>query len=76
MNLATWLAEVNKSVTDPITKLLVGNKCDLVQQRRVSQQEAAKYAADQNMQFLETSAKTNVNVDRAFTRFETFKHFP
>ena len=75
MNLATWLAEVNKSVTDPITKLLVGNKCDLVQQRRVSQQEAAKYAADQNMQFLETSAKTNVNVDRAFTRFEIFKGF-
>ena len=71
MNLATWLNEVNKSVTDPITKLLAGNKCDLVNLRRVSQQEAAKFAADRGMPFLETSAKTNVNVDKAFIRFDT-----
>jgi len=46
--------------------LLVGNKCDLEGNRKVSQDEANAKAAEWNVPYVETSAKTNVNVDKAF----------
>lgn len=46
--------------------LLVGNKCDLEGNRKVSQEEANAKAAEWNVPYVETSAKTNVNVDKAF----------
>lgn len=46
--------------------LLVGNKCDLEGSRKVSQEEANAKAAEWNVPYVETSAKTNVNVDKAF----------
>ncbi|XP_021507096.1 ras-related protein Rab-42 isoform X2 [Meriones unguiculatus] len=45
--------------------LLVGHKCDL-STRCVSTQEAEELAASLGMAFLETSAKSNCNVDLAF----------
>ena len=44
--------------------LLVGNKCDLEGNRKVSQEEANAKAAEWNVPYVETSAKTNVNVDK------------
>ena len=44
--------------------LLVGNKCDLEGNRKVSQDEANAKAAEWNVPYVETSAKTNVNVDK------------
>jgi len=46
--------------------LLVGNKCDLEGNRKVSQEEANAKAAEWNVPYVETSAKTNVNVDKVF----------
>lgn len=46
--------------------LLVGNKCDLEGSRKVSQEEANAKAAEWNVPYVETSAKTNVNVDKVF----------
>ena len=44
--------------------LLVGNKCDLEGNRKVSHEEANAKAAEWNVPYVETSAKTNVNVDK------------
>jgi len=46
--------------------LLVGNKGDLESNRRVSKEEAGRKAAEWNVPYVETSAKTNVNVDKVF----------
>lgn len=46
--------------------LLVGNKCDLEGNRKVSHEEANAKAAEWNVPYVETSAKTNVNVDKVF----------
>ncbi|XP_008065293.1 putative Ras-related protein Rab-42 [Carlito syrichta] len=46
--------------------LLVGHKSDLQSTRCVSAQEAEELAASLGMAFVETSAKTNCNVDLAF----------
>ena len=45
---------------------MVGNKCDR-DDRKVSLDEGAKLAKEFNMQFFETSAKTNYNVNETFT---------
>jgi GTPase KRas protein len=51
---------------DPIF-MLVGNKCDKVQEREVSKEEGAALARHFGCEFLETSAKTAQNVERVFT---------
>ena len=51
---------------DPIF-MLVGNKCDKVQEREVSREEGAALARQFGCEFIETSAKTAQNVERVFT---------
>lgn len=46
--------------------MLIGNKCDLEEQRAVSKEEAEKFAADHGMTFFEVSAKTATRIDAAF----------
>ncbi|NXJ17839.1 RAB42 protein, partial [Dicrurus megarhynchus] len=46
--------------------VLVGHKCDLVAERAVSAEEARHLAATLGMAFVETSARSNLNVELAF----------
>lgn len=46
--------------------VLVGNKCDLEATRVVSAVEGAELAKTWNCPFIETSAKTNVNIEELF----------
>ena len=47
--------------------MLVGNKCDKQYEREVSREEGAQLARNFGCDFLETSAKTPINVERLFT---------
>ncbi|MCJ1369106.1 Ras GTPase [Loxospora ochrophaea] len=46
--------------------IIVGNKCDLDGERQVSRQEGESLAKSFNCKFIETSAKSRINVDNAF----------
>ena len=46
--------------------MLVGNKCDLYEEKQVSTEEAQKYAKDNNMEFIEVSAKEGTNINDMF----------
>jgi len=46
--------------------IVVGNKCDLESERKVSQAEGRELAKSFNCRFIETSAKTRTNVDESF----------
>jgi len=46
--------------------LLVGNKCDLESHRQVSSLEAERFAGGRGLQYLETSARSRINVEEAF----------
>lgn len=44
-------------------QILVGNKCDMSDRRAVSYARGKALADEYKLQFFETSAKTNTNVD-------------
>jgi len=52
--------------TDTFPMVLVGNKCDLENERIISTEEAKKFAASKGIGFIESSAKIRKNVDEAF----------
>lgn len=51
---------------ESIPMILVGNKADLTSARRVKLEEAEQLATQWNIPYMETSAKTYLNVDEAF----------
>ena len=51
---------------DSVPMVIVGNKCDLEADRKVSKEEGQQLAREFNALFLESSAKARVNVEEAF----------
>ncbi|KAJ2853485.1 RAS2 protein, partial [Coemansia asiatica] len=51
---------------DNVPMMLVGNKCDKAQEREVSFQEGQAMARRLGCDFVESSAKTCINVEKAF----------
>ena len=47
--------------------ILVGNKCDCEKDREISFEEGENFARKNEMLFVETSAKTGMNVEKTFT---------
>lgn len=63
-HLSSWLTDA-RSLTHPNTVIyLIGNKGDLESQRDVSYDEAKQFAEENGLLFLETSAKTLVNLKK------------
>jgi len=65
-NVSNWVQEVDKYSALGITKLLIGNKCDCQQNREVSIEEGQELADMYNMEFIETSAKSDTNILECF----------
>jgi len=61
-----WLTEVDRYANEGTSKLLVGNKADLIEEKVVPEESAEEFANKIGISFLETSAKTATNVDTAF----------
>jgi len=49
-----------------INILLVGNKSDLVARQEVGSEEALEFAKKNSIEYIETSARTGLNVDNIF----------
>ena len=50
-----------------IPKILIGSKCDIdISQRCVNESEAKKFANINNMEYFETSAKNDININETF----------
>lgn len=56
-NVRTWISEIEKYSQQTVCKILVGNKCDMVESRQVTPEEGRELAEQFHMPFLETSAK-------------------
>merc|ERR1712195_326390 len=65
-NVKQWLNEIERYASQDVQKLLVGNKCDLVNKKAVTYEVAKAFAEKLEIPFLETSAKAATNVEKAF----------
>jgi Ras-related protein Rab-1A len=61
-----WMADVDKFAKEGVLRILVGNKCDLEHKRQVSVENGKELASKYGIQFLETSAKETVNIEKLF----------
>ncbi|NXV80234.1 RAB17 protein, partial [Atlantisia rogersi] len=63
-----WLRDLEKEfLPDEIVIALVGNKTDLAAEREVSTEEGEEFARTKGLLFMETSAKSNHQVNDIFT---------
>uniref|UniRef100_A0A8D3DVE8 small monomeric GTPase n=1 Tax=Scophthalmus maximus TaxID=52904 RepID=A0A8D3DVE8_SCOMX len=61
-----WVKELQRQASPNIVIALAGNKADIANKRAVDLQEAQTYADDNSLLFMETSAKTAMNVNEIF----------
>lgn len=67
-NVKQWLQEIDRYACDNVSRLLVGNKSDLISKRTVDYNSANEFAANIEIPFIEASAKSSINVNEAFMR--------
>lgn len=67
-SMKTWLAEMRSIMDNDIPKVIIGNKSDLIPEigQIIDRTEAKDYAKSENCFYMETSAKTGENVEKAF----------
>jgi len=73
-----WLTEIEENAGTEVSKILVGNKVDLVGKfgRGVETSEAKNFADSLNVAFFECSARENLNVSESFETLakDSLKH--
>ncbi|XP_036595083.1 ras-related protein Rab-26 isoform X1 [Trichosurus vulpecula] len=65
-NIRAWLTEIHEYAQKDVVLMLLGNKVDSTQERVVKREDGEKLAKEYGVPFMETSAKTGLNVDLAF----------
>ncbi|KAJ8293022.1 Ras-related protein Rab-8A [Rhodotorula toruloides] len=65
-NIRTWHQNVEQHASEGVNKILIGNKCDWTDKKVISEQQGQELADELGLRFLETSAKSNINVEQAF----------
>ena len=65
-SLSNWLIDIEKNSSKNVKKILIGNKCDLNELRKIPMNKGKEFADTYNMKFIETSAKNNVNINECF----------
>lgn len=58
-----WIESIYTHADQNICKILVGNKCDLEDERKISSESAQELAKSHNMRYYDASAKNNYNID-------------
>ncbi|XP_039069070.1 ras-related protein RABE1c-like [Hibiscus syriacus] len=66
-NIRNWIRNIEQHASDNVNKILVGNKADMDESKRAVPTSKGQALADEyGIQFFETSAKTNLNVEEVF----------
>ena len=65
-NIRNWIRNIEKHATESVNKILIGNKCDMVDKKVIDAERGQALANEYGIKFLETSAKNSINVEEAF----------
>ena len=65
-HIKNWMADIDKFAKQGVLRILVGNKCDLENQRAVSKEEVNELSEKYGIKYIETSAKDTINIDTLF----------
>lgn len=65
-DIRTWFSNVEQHASEGVNKILIGNKCDWEEKRVVSTEQGQALADELGIPFLEVSAKSNINIEKAF----------
>lgn len=70
LNIQKWIDEIRRYTASAVVCSLIGNKCDLVEEREVPVAEAQEVCDyfPEILFSIETSAKDNTNVENAFVK--------
>ena len=60
-----WMKDIIEAKGQDFPIVLLGNKCDMEQERQVTKDEGEKLAQKYNLSFFETSNKTGKNIEEA-----------
>ncbi|RIB02979.1 cryptosporidium Parvum small Gtpase Rab1a [Gigaspora rosea] len=63
---AMGIALVYDVTDEHVNKILIGNKCDWVEEKVITKQQGQALADEFGIKFLEVSAKANINVEEVF----------
>ncbi len=67
LKIEDWLKSIFEHKNKDFPVLLLGNKCDLEEEREVTKEEGNQLAKEHNLNFYETSNKDNINIDKAIS---------
>ncbi|XP_076755532.1 ras-related protein Rab-37 isoform X2 [Xylocopa sonorina] len=65
-NIRAWLSEIREHANEDVVIMLLGNKSDCGTERIVKREDGERLAQEYKVPFMETSAKTGLNVELAF----------
>ncbi|XP_071646465.1 ras-related protein Rab-37 isoform X1 [Temnothorax longispinosus] len=65
-NIRAWLSEIREHASEDVVIMLLGNKSDCGTDRAVKREDGERLAQEYKVPFMETSAKTGLNVELAF----------
>ncbi|ETW07678.1 hypothetical protein H310_02136 [Aphanomyces invadans] len=71
LNTSKWIEDVRAERGQDVVIMLVGNKTDIADRRQVSIDEGADKAKEDNVMFIETSAKAGHNIKTLFRKLAT-----
>mmetsp|Transcript_15475 Transcript_15475/g.30564 ORF Transcript_15475/g.30564 Transcript_15475/m.30564 type:complete len:214 (-) Transcript_15475:126-767(-) len=65
-NIRNWIRQIQQHAADNVNKILIGNKCDMLEKKVIETARGQALADEFGIKFFETSAKNNHNVEKAF----------
>uniref|UniRef100_A0A8C4H4P4 small monomeric GTPase n=1 Tax=Dicentrarchus labrax TaxID=13489 RepID=A0A8C4H4P4_DICLA len=66
-NIQAWLTEIHEYAQQDVVLMLLGNKADATHERVVKREDGERLAKEFGVPFMETSARSGLNVELAFT---------
>ena len=66
-NLKMWVKSIREECGKQMQMIIIGNKCDLNEERTVDKNKVMEYAKEEKLDYIETSSKTGENIHKAIT---------